>query len=208
MVESVRSTAKNYIEIVLYIDKDDPVSVETARTLGIKWVVGPRIMLTNCWNKCIPLATGDIFMQGNDDIIFRTPNWDQMVEKEFTKVPDGILMVYGNDMGMHRETFGPHPFVHRRWVEILGYFIPPYFESDFGDAWVNDLANAVSRRRYIPIEVEHMHFMMGKAEKDQNTLERLERHRIQNPDHIWQCKAFEREAACEKLLVAIREFRR
>lgn len=206
MVDSIRATAHNYVEVVVYVDRDDPGSVETARRLGIKWICGPRIMLTKCWNTCLRLAEGDIYMQGNDDIVFHTKGWDLIVEQEFAKFPDHIVMVYGNDMGMHRETFGPHPFVHKRWVEILGYFIPPYFESDFGDAWVNELSNAVSRRRYVPIMVEHLHFLMNKAEKDETTLERLERHRIQNPDHVWDCHAFEREQACEKLRQAIREY--
>jgi hypothetical protein len=189
MVESVRKTSQKVVEIVAYCDDDDPEQAEVCKELNIKFVVGPRIMLTDCWNKCIPLATGDIFLQGNDDMVFRTQGWDRMVEAAFAACPDHILMVHGHDVpGFgHGESFGPFPFVHRRWTEILGYFVAPFFSSDYGDAWTNNLADRIGRRRCLPFEVEHMHFSdpYKKAPLDETYKERLERHDRDNVQEIY-----------------------
>ena len=64
-------------------------------------------------------------MHCGDDLTFDTPGWDGVVREAFEQTPDKILFAYGNDLGPHGETFGTHGFVHRRWVETLGYFVPP-----------------------------------------------------------------------------------
>ena len=199
MVHSVEDTAEGAVEIIGYVDEDDPARNAyeakwrvlkpgegvsggegfVARLLGhgaaghkavkVGLVIGKRIILTQCWNECIPYASGEIFCQGNDDVVFRSKAWDRMVEGEFAAWPDRLVMVHGDDMGVNGATAGPHPFVHRRWVEILGYFIPPYFSSDFGDSWVNELANMNGRRRFLPFQMDHLHFCVRKAGIDQTT---------------------------------------
>jgi hypothetical protein len=199
MVLSAAATAKNPIEIVTYFDEDDTASAMVAAELNLKIVVGPRITLSATWDKCLPLATGDLVCQGNDDIVFRTPGWDVMVEREFDNCPDKILMVHGDDLGGCRAEFGPHPIVHRKWIEIVGYFIAPHYQSDFGDSGVNDVANALGRRRFLPFIVEHMHHAWGKAEKDQTTLERLANHDRQNPEKVYAEHLPERLEAIRRL---------
>ena len=203
MLDSLRFTARNPVEVVIYVDDDDPVRERYKQIEGVKCIIGPRISaITQCWNECFKVATGDIFMQGNDDVIFRTPGWDEMVTQEFAAYADKILMVHGSDLGYHHDhgnKFGPHPFVHRRWIETVGYFIPPWFCSDWGDTWVNDLANAVDRRRYLPFVVEHMHFLMKKAGKDATTLDRLAREKRDEPRTLYGQLASRREQDAEKL---------
>jgi len=206
MYESVKATATNMPEIVVYCDEDDEPQATLALSLGMNVLIGARErLMTVYWNKCYEISKGDIVCQCNDDVIFHTPGWDEMVEDEFQKWPDRIVMVYGNDLGKHFEHFGPHPFVHRRWVDTLGYFIPPYFTSDYGDAWVNSLAASIKRRVYIPIMIEHMHFLMGKAEKDEITLERLAREDEDRPQDIWDRTVGERRRDALKLLALIEE---
>lgn len=180
------------IEFVVYLDEDDDPHAYSGLRLEIQqkitWVTGPRIVLSNTWNKCAERARGDIFMQGNDDIIFRTRDWDRMVQRAIERVPDRICMVHGNDGSQHpsgRGYFGTHPFVHRKWYETLGYFTAPYFSSDYGDTWTNDLANAINRRYPIPITIEHMHFWLGKAEEDETTKDRLTRHSHDLVDQVY-----------------------
>lgn len=199
MTESLFKTAKNPVEVVIYADEDDLDSALKAKQLGIKFVIGPRITLSQCWNEAARLATGDIFMQGNDDIIFKTPAWDETIEGEFSKSSDKILLVHGGDGGNCKENFGPHPFVHRRWFNILGYFTPPYFSSDYGDTWVNDVANMIGRRKYVPIEVEHRHFLYNKAEVDSTTIERLTRGGADNVEKLYSDLLPERESDARKL---------
>src|SRR5579863_1932545 len=82
MVESVRKTADSEVEVVVYIDTDDELSVPVAQELGLRYKVGPRIRkITQAWNEILLLATGDIFQQTNDDIVFTTKGWDAIIEK-------------------------------------------------------------------------------------------------------------------------------
>lgn len=200
MIESVRSTAVNEIEIIVRFDDDDQKSIIATQLSGIKILVGPRLReITKYWNECFDACHGDIVAQMNDDVIFRTPGWDVTIENAFAECPDQILMVHGNDLGGQRDKFGPHPFVSRKWIETLGYFIAPYFSSDYGDTFINDLANALGRRKYLPFVIEHMHFIWGKAEVDQTTRERLERHDADNPQMLYDALAAIRDIDAGKL---------
>ncbi len=198
-VKSLRATAKSEVEVLVYIDDDDHASVGAAQNLGIGYTVGPRIRLTHCWNELYKKSKGDIVMQGNDDVAFRTPGWDQMVEKAFEEVPDKILFVHGTDEGQHYNTFGAHGLVHRRWADALGYFIAPYFSSDFGDTWLNDLANELDRRRYLPFVVDHIHYIFGKAQMDETTKDRLKRHQEDKVEALYEGLLPQRMADVAKL---------
>jgi hypothetical protein len=67
-------------------------------------------------------------------------------------------MVGGDDMFLRSKTLAPHPIVHRRWLDTLGYFIPPYFDGEWGDTWVSDLASRIGRMKFLPFVCEHLHF--------------------------------------------------
>lgn len=212
MMQSLVDTNSHKVEVLAYLDNDDPqkpdymnlLTVGAFGGLPVVFRSGPRLVLTKCWNELLPLATGDIFMQGNDDVVFKTPGWEQIVEREFAKRKDHILLAFGDDCGgYHNGKFGPHPFVHRRWVDALGYFIPPYFSSDFGDTWVNELGVAVNRVKRLPIEIEHLHFIYGKADKDKTTRERLVRHEKDDPEKLYKAMASLRAFDAQKLKSAV-----
>lgn len=189
-IVSARQTAAdpNDLEFIVYVDEDDQATYDLFPEKNIKFIVGKRIVLSNYWNKCAALSSGDILHQSNDDVVYQTRGWDMLVEKEFAKVPDKILMVHGDDgSGRTRQSgrgeFATHPFVSRRWYETLGYVTPPCFSSDFGDTWLNALANAIQRRISLPFTVEHRHYLFGKAPLDTTTEERLARH---HNDRVWE----------------------
>jgi hypothetical protein len=204
MVQSMRATRTGDVEAIVYIDDDDLSSVEVARMLGIKHKVGPRIVLSACWDELLPLASGEIFMQGNDDIIFRTPGWDRQVETAFVHCPDRILLVHGDDGAWFEGKYGTHCCVHRRWIDAVGFFIAPWFSSDYGDTFLNWCADQLGRRRKLPYLVEHMHFSLGKADIDQTTSERLERHARDNPEALYEKLLPARLTAVDKLRKAMR----
>jgi hypothetical protein len=194
------------IEFVLYIDNDDD-TYDGLNWPNVTLVRGPRIVLSNMWNRCAAAAHGEILMQGNDDVIFRSPGWDNLVARAFEDCPDRILLVHGSDgtrAGSGTGQFGAHPFVHRRWIETLGYFTPPYFSSDYGDTWVNEIANAVGRRLYLPFIIEHMHAWVGKAATDQNTEDRLRRHDADQVQRLYYDMQCLRDIDVRKLRAAMR----
>jgi len=191
---SVQNTSDypKQLEIVFYMDDDDQESIEEAKKLGhefpgqIKSIVGPRICLSEMWNKAYEKSTGDILMHSGDDIIFRTDHWDTYLRQIFSQYSDRILFAFGDDGAIHQNPFGTHGFLHRNWVKVVGYFVPPYFSSDYNDTWLNEVSGVLKRKVYIPdIFTEHMHYTLGKAEIDQNTLDRLERHETDHVENLY-----------------------
>jgi hypothetical protein len=202
MVDSVRETANNPIEIVARFDEDDEASAEAAKPFADIILIGPRLrQITRYWNICFDYCKGDIVCQNNDDTVWVSKGWDVMVEDAFAAVPDKIMLAHGSDVFGHGSNFGPHAFVSRKWVEALGYFIPPYFSSDFGDAWICEIANMLGRRRFLNFNIEHRHFSHGMMELDENTADRLQRHREDDPETLYYSPAMqaERQRDAEKL---------
>lgn len=204
MRDSALETATGHeIQIVAYLDQDDPDRLRYPDACALQ-ITGPRLTLSETWNRCADHAAGDILMHAGDDIRFRTPGWDRIVEDEFQRWPDRIVLVHGDDGGDHPQQFGTHSFVHRAWVDAVGYVVPPYFESDMADVWLNELADQLGRRVKVDILTEHLHPLWGKGELDRTHRERLERHTAQDPAALYEQLAPERAADLEKLRAAIR----
>jgi len=208
MVNSGRATADGRVEYVFYIDADDTPSREMAETLrseadDIYHVVGPRILLSSMWNQCQEHAAYDVFQHSCDETVYRTAGWDTAVLDAFEQWPDRIGLVYGRD-GIHDENLATHGFLHRNWVDAVGYFVPPYFSSDYNDLWLMQVAQAVGRTRFLPgVYTEHLHPAVGKGPMDQTHQDRLARHGQDNVDALWNSLHMERAADVQKLLEAI-----
>jgi hypothetical protein len=175
MVESIRETAQTpEVELVFYFDDDDPsyqnmkILPQATPTTVFSMVAftGRRIVMSDMWNVLTTKAHGDILMLSGDDCIFRTKGWDVQVENAFAKSIDKILLCFGDDRGPAGRVFATHPFVHRRWVETIGYFAGPGFSCDYADTWPQDIAEMINRKRYLDFAVEHLHPVWGKAEYD------------------------------------------
>lgn len=196
MADSAVQTANrpDQLQLVTYVDDDDASYDDMAMTLPWERVRGPRlhdgkVNLSVKWNECWQRATGEIYMHCGDDIIFRTPGWDDAVRDAINDAPANIAFVWCDDGSPNNASaaFGTHGFVHRNWTNIIGRFVPPYFVSDFNDTWFNDVAAAIHAKRYLAEHLtEHMHYIWGKAAKDQNTIERLERHEADNPRELYE----------------------
>lgn len=205
LLKSIETTAMQRPEVVIYVDEDES-SPSVGRELDyfLRLVVGPRRTLTECWNECFKACSGDIVMFAADDLVFRTKNWDAMVAEAFEKCEDKMLFVYGDD-GHWGKDFGTHGFLSRKWVETIGYVLPPYFVSDYGDTWINDIAETIGRRQYLPFVTEHMHFLWKKAPMDKTYQDRLDRHKEANVDQLYRDLEPKRREDVSKLRAAMLE---
>lgn len=195
MADSVHATAVGPVEVLAYVDDDDPADYSTVT--GVRIIYGPRIVLSDCWNQLAAAADGPILGMGADDIRFRTVGWDTRVCRAFEVFDDQIAFVYGRD-GIHDQKLGTHGFIHWRWVETVGYFTWPEFPADYADTWLHELAGRIRRLVYLPdVYIEHLHFLAGKAEVDQTHRERLARRG--NVDWLWRTLTDQRIADARKL---------
>ena len=204
LIDSATLTAENQqnIEFCFYVDNDDSLNVSDDR---VRVYRGDRIILSEMWNKAYTLSSGDICMHGGDDIVFRTKGWDKMVIDAFNEVRDKILLVHGDD-GHFGDSFGTHCFLHRNWVNTVGYFIPPYFSSDYNDTWLNEVENAIGRRKYLQFITEHMHWTFNKGPLDETHKERIERHKRDHVEDIYRQTEGKRREGVENLQQFINSF--
>lgn len=166
--------AEGPIEFVVYIDNDDD-SYDDLHLDNVCKIYGPRIVLSKMWNKCQKEARADVFLHAGDDLRFRTPGWDTKILAAFPD--DKVAFVHGRDGSPQDEIcFGTHGFIHRKWVDAVGYFVPPYFSCDYNDTWLNDVSNMIDRHILVPdVLIEHMHYVWNKREKDTSDIEREQR---------------------------------
>lgn len=175
MAASAHETASGPVEVLAYVDLDDLHLSAYEELDGVQLVTGPRIVLSECWNQLARVAQGDLLGMASDDIRYRTPGWDQRVRGVFDQYPDGIVFAYGRD-GFADRRMGTHGFLSRRWVDTVGYFTWGEFPADYADTWLNEIAQRIGRRVYIPsILTEHLHPLAKKGEWDETHRERLAR---------------------------------
>lgn len=203
LVDSVRATAEGRVEFVFVVDDDDPLTgqarvLHEASPADLRVRVGPRATLSSLWNVAYAIARGPIVMQGGDDLVFRTPGWDRLVLEAFER-EGAIQLVFGDDGGPNGRHFATHGFLHWHWTETLGQVTPPYFSSDFGDTWLNDLADRLGCKRFVPILTEHWHPVHGKGTWDRTHQERLARHAADQPQVRYAQLEPERQAQAERL---------
>lgn len=200
MLMSAANTATFFkrVQIVAYLDENDPWLDEYVK-YGYKPIVGEQVLLSEAWNRCYENAEGEILMHCGDDIRFRTPGWDQIVRNAFRQVPDRIALVHGDDLSPNTDALATHGFVHRRWVETVGYFLPPLFSCDWNDVWLTEVADMIGRRVKVPIVTDHLHYSFGRRERDHTDVEREERGARDGVVDIYERTRDDRESDAAKL---------
>lgn len=210
MYASALSTAKRPDRLYLfaYIDDDDG-SYESLEMPNMCKVIGPRVVLSQTWNRLWQEAgeVADFYGHMDDDLIFRTAGWDEQIIYSFPL--DKIAFVHGTDGSEQDVTgFGTHGFLHKNWTDSLGRLVPPYFSCDYNDTWLNDVADLIERHVLVEdVLIEHMHPVWGKREPDQTDIERVERGKRDNVDELYRSKWQERNNDAKKLKEAIAAYR-
>lgn len=207
-VTSVLLTAAkpNGIEFIVRLDNDDPSYDSWEFLPQVKIEYGERKNLAQLyeWER----ASGEILVMGADDVVFHTKGWDTKVLAEFEKVPDKILLVYGDDGNPNNATANATmPFIHKNWIKAVGRYLPPYFSGDFIDTWLTALADGVGRKVKIDIYTEHLHPAFGKREQDQVDKDKWEKHFSGNMPQKYLDTEPERLEEIEKLKKFIEEFK-
>lgn len=190
--QSVIQNCKNLdlVEIVFGIDNNDDMALKATQELQAEYgdslirytLIEPGERMSNLMNFCYKAAKGEIFCNVADDIIFRSKNWDQFVREAFSTVEDRIMLLWSDD-GIWGGQLASHTFVHKNWVDAVGYINPPYFYSGWADKWNQEIAERLGRGSLVldrdVLFLEHMHVSVQKMERDetaQKTIDLSEKH--------------------------------
>lgn len=172
---SVAETASQLgqIEVILYVDDDDVDShFLDSDVLKVTRIIGSRASMGTYNSTCYEAAKGDIIILVNDDMVIRTPGWDEKVIEFDAKIPDKIYLAYGNDL-FKKGDLCTFPILSRRTCELLVEPYPKEYRGAFIDFHLFDIFKRLQhagfdRIHYMDDAVfEHLHYRTGKAPFDE-----------------------------------------
>lgn len=198
-ISSVITSVKdiNNVNIIFGIDEDDPTrdivskiaeAIPCVKIVNIK-NNGKFIGINRIWNILAANTDGDIFGYVGDDMIFKTPNWDEMILNEFKKVncpEDKIKLVHCYDGHRELDEICVNAFVHRKYYETLGYFTKEDFLINWSDQWMYQTFNAFGRIKYRKdIHIQHNHWVYGGRQRDKTADRMLSDNHDKISDNLW-----------------------
>jgi glycosyltransferase involved in cell wall biosynthesis len=171
LCESIRAYTRRLdeLEIVLVIDDDDQATCQFEFPgLSIRKVEGPPHRSMSALNTAgYNASTGRYVALLNDDVILRTPSWDDQVIDVYRGYPDGIVLVHVND-AIFRETLCTFPFLTRAFCELAGGICPDGYLRYYIDNHIHnvfDLLAALGHHRRIfmaDVVFEHLNLTPTK----------------------------------------------
>jgi GT2 family glycosyltransferase/SAM-dependent methyltransferase len=127
VLDSFKATTShlNSLEIILVIDSDDAVTLELDYDeFAVKRVVVEPGLKMGALNMAgYKSSTAQYVMLLNDDVIVRTPGWDENVLAAFRSFADGIVLVHVNDK-IFEDKLCTFPFLSRTYCELAGGICP------------------------------------------------------------------------------------
>lgn len=87
------------VEVILYVDEDDTGSRNLDCTdFRVVRIVGPALTMGGYNSACLQRARGDVLILANDDMVIRTPGWDDRIRAMHAEFEDHIYLGYANDL--------------------------------------------------------------------------------------------------------------
>ena len=207
---SILTTVKDINNINVYygVDEDDPTletiekiskAIPCVKVIKIK-NEGNFLGLGKLWNILTKETTEEIISMIGDDMVFKTPNWDEEVIKEFQDIPkDKIKAIHCND-DCHKAKLAVNLFCHRKYAEVMGQFMREEFKINWVDQWLHQMFSAFGRLKYRDdIMIEHRHWVLGKSSHDNTAIRMAQADVNKVSDKLWYDLVDERIKDVEKL---------
>ena len=179
-IKSIYNTTweRGAVELLFYVDNDDP-ALGSYRSLekhckkeyvgfhDVRFIAGKPQSVSISWNNLAAECTGDVIIMGNDDLVYQTDGWDNILEKELEQYEQDKIYVAWFEDKINGEKHCAFPIVSREWYNCLGRFTPGCFNFGYNDTWIFEVGKLLDRCHFIPsVVVEHLHFSQGKSEMD------------------------------------------
>jgi hypothetical protein len=167
------------LEIILGIDEDDRASrdfVWEGLTI-VKVIVPPGLTMGRLNQACYRASRGRYLMAMNDDVLLRTPGWDNEVRRALDAVRDDIFLVHVNDQ-LFGQTLCCFPMVSRTFCEMAGGFCPDEYERYRIDDHIHEVFSLLGmdghhRILYLPgVVFQHLNFIEDEQGKRSYPLNR------------------------------------
>jgi hypothetical protein len=199
LISSIITSVDDINNVNLYfgIDDDDPTR-ETAMKIceAIPFVHfvpihndGKFIGLGKMWNELARNCDDEIFGYLGDDMIFKTPGWDTQILEEFNSdnLPeDKIKAVHCYDGQRPNGELAVNAFIHRKYMDVVGYFIREEFLINWSDQWLHQMFSSFDRLKYRKdIHIHHNHWVFGGREKDDVATRMLSDNHDKDSDAMW-----------------------
>ncbi|MFM7202369.1 MAG: glycosyltransferase family 2 protein [Myxococcota bacterium] len=159
------------LEIILGIDEDDTVSMDVdVPGLQIKRVrLQPGQTMGRMNNTLGEASSGRFIMIQNDDIVCRTPAWDDIIRSHMHRYPDDIVLFHCNDL-LFKEKLCCFPLVSRAYCELVGLCADDMkrYRIDDNIFDIFCLLSYMGRQRvlYLPqVVFEHINFVEENGER-------------------------------------------
>lgn len=128
---SALRTAKGEVEVLVYLDEDDPLR----REYTVPHTVGRPLRCAQANRELLKAASGDLFYFGSDDQRWETEGWDLRFKELMPE--DGLSVLYPRDMENGQK--GMNPVWSRKFADLFGHY-PEYFVHFGPDTWLIDIA--------------------------------------------------------------------
>ena len=151
LLKSLISTCSDQsrIEILLLIDEDDS-ELNIYKEILKKNIFNKitfKLFIKNLQthairnNFLVKASSGEIIFPINDDMIFVTNDWDNVIDKEFSKINNDYpycLWIRSNIK--YRYLHCDYPIINKSWYKRLGYVGSENFNFWYLDTWICDLS--------------------------------------------------------------------
>ncbi len=139
----------NRINIFLLFDTDEPqldkykdiINNDKYKKLNFKIFIKDLKNHAIRNNYLANLSNDEILFPVNDDIIFKSKNWDKYIDDEFSKIDMNNAYCLWTDTGQkYPYLHSDFPILNRAWFKKLGYLSAEIFNHWYFDTWICELA--------------------------------------------------------------------
>lgn len=200
----------NRIEILLLIDEDDK-EAENYRNIikdkiynSISFKLFEKSLETHAIrnNFLATQKTGEIIFPINDDMIFISKKWDEIIDEEFSKLDNEnpYCLWISSDI-KYSYLHSDYPIINQAWYKRLGYVGSEYFNFWYLDTWICDLSLRSGKFLVTPkIKVDQLSANKLDKEIDETHLRNINSDKPNKDLNIWNNTIVERKKESLKLM--------
>jgi len=160
LYETIRNSRLPDTKFVIGIDEDerelyDKCSPSPELLERTVWHVAPREdSLGAKFNRCATYLDADLYVMGVDDLAIRLKGWDYTLAELAKLFDDGIGMVTFGEQ-WNEAALPAFQAVTKKWIELNGFFMAPYFPYWWHDTWNLELGELTGRMIHFPCDIRY-----------------------------------------------------